>query len=91
MQQVAFDEASTRRVEMDLDGTARYGAAQTKGMGMEHSYRYRLPDPTAEAQANYNDPQRVQNVRDLIDNETADYGLKHGWSSEVLQVSVGRK
>ncbi len=30
MQQKAFDAISTRRVEMDLDGMARYAAAQTK-------------------------------------------------------------
>ena len=88
MQQKAFDEASTRRVEMDLDGMARYGAAQTKAWEW-NTHTATIADLTAEAEANYNDPQRVQNVRDLIDNETADYGLKHGWSSEVFRYQLG--
>ena len=88
MQQKAFDEASTRRVEMDLDGMARYGAAQTKAWEW-NTHTATLAELTAEAEANYNNPQRVQNVRDLLDNETADYGLKHGWSSEVFRYQLG--
>src|SRR5208337_630323 len=48
-----------------------------------------MADLTNEAEANWNNPQRLQNVRDRIDDETADYGLKHGWSSEVFRYQLG--
>ena len=88
MQQKAFDEVSTRRVEMDLDGMARYGAAQTKAWEW-NTHTAVMADLTNEAEANWNNPQRLQNVRDRMDNETADYGLKHGWSSEVFRYQLG--
>ena len=89
MQQKAFDEASTRRVEMDLDGMARYAASQTKAWEW-NTHTAVMGDLTNEAEANWNNPQRLQNVRDRMDNETADYGLKHGWSSEVFRYQLGQ-
>lgn len=88
MQQKAFDEASTRRVEMDLDGMARYAAAQTRAWEW-NTHTAVMADLTNEAEANWNNPQRLQNVRDRIEDETADYGLKHGWSSEVFRYQLG--
>ncbi len=71
MQQKAFDEASTRRVEADLDGMARYAAAQTKAWEW-NTHTAVMADLVNEAEANWNNPQRLQNVRDRIDNETID-------------------
>jgi hypothetical protein len=88
MQQNAFDEASTRRVEADLDGMARYGAAQTKAWEW-NTHTAVMADLVNEAEANYNNPQRLQNVRDRIDNETIDYGSKHGWSGDVFRYQLG--
>ncbi len=88
MQQKAFDEASTRRVEMDLDGMARYGAAQTKAWEW-NTHTAAMADLINEGEANWNNPQHLQNVRDRMDNETADYGSKHGWSGEVLRYQLG--
>ena len=88
MQQKAFDEASTRRVEMDLDGMARYAAAQTKAWEW-NTHTAVMADLTNEAEANWNNPQRLQNVRDRMDNETADYGIKHGWSRRVFRYQLG--
>ncbi|MFZ0931950.1 MAG: hypothetical protein WAN11_25350 [Syntrophobacteraceae bacterium] len=55
MQQQAFDQASTRRVEMDLDGMARYGAAQTKAREWK-THTAVMSDLTVEAEANWNNP-----------------------------------
>ncbi|MGO9022591.1 MAG: hypothetical protein ACLQVJ_30010 [Syntrophobacteraceae bacterium] len=51
MQQQAFDQASTRRVEMDLDGMARYGGAQTRAWEW-NTHTAVMSDLTAEAEAN---------------------------------------
>lgn len=88
MQQKAFDEASTRRVQMNLDGMARYGAAQTKACE-RNTHTALMADLTNEAEANWNNPQRLQNVRDRMDTQTADYGSKHGWSGDVFRYQVG--
>lgn len=88
MQQKAFDEASTRRVEMDLDGMSRYAASQTKAWQW-NTHNAVLNDLAAEGASNYNNPQRLQNVLDRIDNETIDYGSKHGWSPEVFRYQRG--
>ena len=89
MQQKAFDEAATRRVEADLDGMARYGAAQTKAWEW-NTHTAVMADLVNEAEANWNNPQRLQNVRDRMDNETANYGSKHGWSGDVFRYQVGQ-
>ncbi|MGA2027100.1 MAG: hypothetical protein ABSH17_08535, partial [Syntrophobacteraceae bacterium] len=88
MQQKSFDQISTRRTEMDLDGMARYGAAQTKAWEW-NTHNAVLNDLAGEGAANYNNPQRLKNVLDRIDNETIDYGSKHGWSPEVFQYQRG--
>lgn len=88
MLQKAFDEASTRRVEMDLDGMARYAAAQTKAWEW-NTHTAVMGDLVNEAEANWNNPQRLQNVRDRMDTETADYGSKHGWSGDVFRYQLG--
>ncbi len=89
MQQKAFDEASTRRVEADLDGMARYGAAQTKTWEW-NTHTAVMADLVNEGEANWNNPQRLQNVRDRMDDETAGYGLKHGWSGDVFRYQLGQ-
>jgi hypothetical protein len=89
VQQKAFDEASTRRVEADLDGMARYGAAQTKAWEW-NTHTTVMADLVNEAEANWNNPQRLQNVRDRMDDETANYGLKHGWSGDVFRYQLGQ-
>ena len=89
LQQKAFDEASTRRVEADLDGMARYAAAQTKAWEW-NTHTAVMADIVNEAEANYNNPQRLQNVRDRMDAETADYGSKHGWSGDVFRYQLGQ-
>jgi|GEM_PF-4806829 hypothetical protein len=48
-----------------------------------------MADLVNEAEANWNNPQRLQNVRDRMDNETADYGSKHGWSGDVFRYQLG--
>ena len=88
VQQKLFDDRSTRRAEMDLDGMSRYAASQTKAWEW-NTHNAVLSDLAAEGAANYNNPQRLQNVRDRIDNETIDYGSKHGWSPEVFQYQRG--
>jgi hypothetical protein len=88
MQQKAFDEMSTRRVEMDLDGMARYTAAQTKSWQW-NTHTARIADLTAEAEANFNNPRRLQEVCDQVDNETVNYGSSHGWSPEVFRYQAG--
>ncbi len=89
MQQKAFDAASTRRVEADLDGMARYGAAQTKAWEW-NTHTAVMADLVSEAEANWNNPQRLQDVRDRMDDETAGYGLKHGWSGDVFRYQLGQ-
>jgi hypothetical protein len=89
MQQKAFDEASTRRVEGDLDGMARYAAAQTKAWEW-NTHTAVMSDLVNEAEANWNNPQRLQNVRDRMDNETADYASKHGWSGDICRYQLGQ-
>jgi hypothetical protein len=49
-----------------------------------------MADLVNEAEANWNNPQRLQNVRDRMDNETANYGSKHGWSGDVFRYQVGQ-
>ncbi len=88
MQQRSFDDASTRRVEMDLSGMARYGAQQTKAWEW-NTHTAVMADLVNEAEANWNNPQRLQNVRDRMDAETADYGSKHGWSGDVFRYQLG--
>ena len=89
MQQKLFDESSTHRLEMDLDGMARYGAAQTKAWEW-NTHTAVMADLTNEAEANWNNPQRLQNVRDRMDTETADYGSKHGWSGDIFRAQLGK-
>ncbi len=88
IQQKLFDDRSTRRAEMDLDGMSRYAASQTKAWEW-NTHNAVLADLAAEGASNYNNPQRLQNVLDRIDNETIDYGSKHGWSPEVFQYQRG--
>jgi hypothetical protein len=87
LQQKTFDVTSTRRVEMDLDGMTGYGAAQTKAWEW-NTHAAVKADLINEADANRNDPQRVQNVRDRLDAETMDYGSRHGWSGDVFRYQV---
>ena len=89
LQQKVFYEASTRRVEADLDGMARYGAAQTKAWEW-NTHTAVMADLVNEAEANWNNPQRLQNVRDRMHAETADYGSKHGWSGDVFRYQLGQ-
>jgi hypothetical protein len=86
-QQRLFDQRSTRRVESDLDGMARYAASQTKQWEW-NTHNAVLSDLIAEAEAYYNDPRRVAAVVSQLDNETANYGLKHGWSPEVHEYQL---
>jgi hypothetical protein len=86
-QQRLFDQRSTRRVEGDLDGMARYAASQTKQWEW-NTLNAVLSDLIAEAEAYYNDPRRVAAVVSQLDNETANYGLKHGWSPEVHEYQL---
>jgi hypothetical protein len=88
IQQKLFDDRSTRRAEMDLDGMSRYAASQTKAWEW-NTHNAVLADLAVEGGSNYNNPQRLQNVLDRIDNETIDYGSKHGWSPEVFQYQRG--
>ncbi len=88
IQQKLFDDRSTRRAEMDLDGMSRYAASQTKAWEW-NTHNAVLADLAAEGAANYHNPQRLQNVLGRIDNETIDYGSKHGWSPEVFQYQRG--
>ncbi len=86
-QQRLFDRISTRRVECDLDGMARYAASQTKQWEW-NTHNAVLSDLIGEAEANYNDPKRVAGAVSQLDNETANYGLKHGWSPEVHEYQL---
>jgi hypothetical protein len=87
MQQKAFDEMSTRRVEMDLDGMARYAAAQTK-VWQWNTHTAMIENLTAEGEANYNDPYRLKEITDRLDKETANYANGHGWSDEVYEYQL---
>ncbi len=89
MQQEAFDKISTSRTEMDLAGMARYGAAQTKAWEL-NTHNAVKSDLVSEGAANWNNPQRLQNVMDRLDNETIDYGSRHGWSTEYFQYARGQ-
>lgn len=86
-QQRLFDQRSTRRVEGDLDGMARYAATQTKEWQW-NTHNALLNDLIAEAEANYNDPRRVAAVVSQLDNETANYANSHGWSDEVYEYQL---
>jgi hypothetical protein len=88
IQQKLFDDRSTQRAEMDLDGMSRYAASQTKAWEW-NTHNAVLNDLASEGAANYNNPQRLQNVLDRINNETIAYGSKHGWSPEVFQYQRG--
>ncbi len=77
MQQKTFDVTSTRRVEMDLDGMTRYGPAQTKAWEW-NTHAAVKADHINEAEANWNNPQCVQNVQDRLDAKTMDVGSRHG-------------
>jgi hypothetical protein len=84
MQQRLFDDRSTRRAEIDLDGMSRYAAQQTKAWEW-NTHLATTGDLISEAEANWNNPQRLQNVQARLDDEIIDYGSKHGWSTEVFQ------
>ena len=86
-QQRLFDERSTRRVEGDLDGMARYAAGQTKQWEW-NTHNAVLSDLIAEAEANYNDPRRVAAAVNQLDNQTANYANSHGWSDEVYEYQL---
>ncbi len=86
-QQRLFDERSTRRVEGDLDGMARYAASQTKQWEW-NTHNAVLSDLIAEAEANYNDPRRVAAAVNQLDNQTANYANSHGWSDEVYEYQL---
>ncbi len=86
-QQRLFDQRSTRRVEGDLDGMARYAASQTKQWEW-NTHNAVLSDLIAEAEAYYNDPRRVAAVVGQVDNETANYANSHGWSDEVYEYQL---
>ena len=86
-QQRLFDERSTRRVEGDLDGMARYAASQTKQWEW-NTHNAVLSDLVAEAEANYNDPRRVAAAVNQLDNQTANYANSHGWSDEVYEYQL---
>ncbi|MFZ0932087.1 MAG: hypothetical protein WAN11_26040 [Syntrophobacteraceae bacterium] len=66
---------------------ARYAASQTKQWEW-NTHNAVLSDLIAEAEAYYNDPRRVAAVVSQLDNETGDYGLKHGWSPEVHEYQL---
>ena len=87
MQQKAFDAISTRRVEMDLDGMARYAAAQTKAWQW-NTHTAMIENLTDEAEANYNDPHRLKEITDRLDKETVNYANSHGWSDEVYAYQI---
>ncbi len=88
-QQKLFDDRSTRRAEIDLDGMSRYAAQQTKAWEW-NTHLATIGDLTAEGESNYNNPQRLQNVLDRLDDETISYGSKHGWSPEVFEYQRGQ-
>jgi hypothetical protein len=83
-----FDKAATRRTQSELDSMSRHAASQAKAWEW-HTHNAVIADLAGEAEANYNNPQRLQNVLDRLDNETIDYGSKHGWSSEVFKYQRG--
>ena len=86
-QQRLFDQKSTRRVEGDLDGMARYAASQTKQWEW-NTHNAVLSDLIAVAEAYYNDPRRVAAVVGQVDKETANYANSHGWSDEVYEYQL---
>ena len=88
-QQKLFDARSTHRIEADLDGMARYAASQTKAWEW-NTHNAVLGDLTAEAEANFNNPKRLQNIVERMDNETIDYSSKHGWSPDIFQYQRGQ-
>ena len=87
MQQKAFDAISTRRLEADLDGMARYAAAQTKSWQW-NTHTAMIQNLTADAEAHYNDPHRLKELTDRLDKETANYANSHGWSDEVYEYQI---
>jgi hypothetical protein len=89
MQQKAFDEASTRRVEMDLDGMARYGAAQTKEWQW-NTHNAVINNLATDGAAHFNDPGRLQANQDEIDRQTINFGATHGWSEDQTKSEMGK-
>ena len=99
MQQKAFDQISTRRVDGDLDGMARYAAAQTKQWEW-NSHTAKIADLIDQAAANYNNPDVIKAVANQIDQETYRYGRGrldvsaggyvggHGWSDDVIDYQM---
>jgi hypothetical protein len=84
MQRKLFNREATRRVQMELDGLARYAADQTKKYEW-NTYRAGISELTAEAEVNYNDPLHLNDVQARLDNKVIDYGSSHGWSPEIYQ------
>ncbi len=84
MQRMMFDERSTRRAELELDGMARYAVQQTKAWQW-NTHRAVIDDLISEAEANWNNPQHLENVQSRLDDQLIDYGSKHGWSTEIYQ------
>ena len=88
MQQKAFDQIGTRRIESDLNGMARYAAAQTKQWEW-NSHTAKIADFINEAEANCNNYDHLRGVAAQVDAETIIYGKNHGWSNDVIDYQVG--
>jgi hypothetical protein len=84
MQRMMFDVRSTRRAELELDGMARYAVQQTKAWQW-NTHRAVIDDFISEAEANWNNPEHLENVQSRLDDQLIDYGSKHGWSTEIYQ------
>jgi hypothetical protein len=84
MQRKMFDQQAMRRVQMELDGMSRYATRQTRAW-QANTHKALIGDLISEAEANYNNSQRLENVQGRIDRELIDYGPEEGWSAEVFQ------
>ena len=84
MQRKLFDQQATRRVQLELDGMARYAAEQTKKYEW-NTYQGAMADLASEAEANYNNLQHLEDVQARLDAKVIDYGSSHGWSPEIYQ------
>ena len=84
IQRKLFDRDATRRVQLELDGMARYAAEQTKKYEW-NTYQSAVADLASEAEANYNNPPHLEDVQARLDTKVIDYGSSHGWSPEIYQ------
>jgi len=74
---------------MDLDGMARYGAAQTKAWEL-NTHNAVIDDLASDSAANFNNPQRLQTNSAEVDKQTFNYGQTHGWSEDRIKDEMNK-